>query len=238
MHRNEVEKLLKAATELLGYQIASGNLTREKSKECYGALLEGHMQVVGAISSALKRRDGERSEIIGDSQQQIVLIAAFVQGINIVECSISEGYYIQAAALIRQELEMIAALEEIKKGIRVQNKTPNVKHVPWSLSSLYGDLSKATHAADHGILQDILYPDSSSLMEDTAGVVMVPIYQETVAWRLYGLHVALLIQLTQHLNDHHELVFGEGEGFNEIEIKAIKNAQETMIEGGWLILDS
>jgi len=233
--REAVESLLGAATQLLGLQVAAGDVIREQSKVHYGQLLDAHMQVVGAIGSAVKRRHGERAEIVGNSQRQIVIIAAFIQGINIVECSISEGYYIQAAALIRQELEMIAALEELKKGERVDKKTPNVRHVPWSLATLYGDLSQATHAADHDVLQSILVPDKSSLPVDTTGVIMVQQFKDQLSWRLYGVHVALLIQLAVHLNDHHETVHGEGGGFDQIELQAVKNAQELMIDGGWLI---
>ncbi len=238
MCREAIENLLVTATELLGLQVAAGDVIREQSKEHYGQLLEAHMQVVGAIWSAIKRRDGERAEIVGDSQQQIVLIAVFIQGINIVECSISEGYYIQAAALIRQELETIAALEELKKGKRVAKMTPNVGHVPWLLAILYGDLSKAVHAADHDVLQDILAPSSSGMPEDITGVVMVQQFQDQLSWRLYGLHVALLILLAVHLHEHHEVVHGKGEGLNEIEIQAVKNAQQIMIDGGWLIVQS
>lgn len=235
MDREAVENLLVAATELLGLQVAAGNTIREQSKNCYGQLLEAHMQIVGAISSAVKRRDGERAVIVDDSQQQIVLIAVFIQGINIVESSISEGYYIQAAALIRQELEIIAALEELKVGKRVAGKTPNVGHSPWSLATLYGDLSSATHAADHDMLQVIMSPDQAGLPDDTTGVIMVQRFQDELSWRLYGLHVALLILLAVHLNDHHTTVHGESNGLNETEIIAVKNAQEIMIDEGWLI---
>ncbi|WP_018233469.1 hypothetical protein [Thioalkalivibrio thiocyanodenitrificans] len=236
MYREAVENLLAAATDLLGLQVAAGSVIREQSKERYGQLLESHIQVVGAIGSAVKRRDGERAEIVGDSQQQIVLIASFIQGINIVECAISEGYYIQAAALIRQELETIAALEELKKGTRVLRRTPNVGHVPWALATLYGDLSKAAHAADHDVLQDILAPNAVGLAEDTTGVVMVQQFRDQLSWRLYGLHVALLILLAVHLHEHQETVHGEGQGLNEIEIQAVQNAQQIMIDGGWLVL--
>ena len=233
-----MESVLAAATELLGLQVAMGDSIRDQFREHYDHLLDSHMLVVGAIGSAVKRRDGERTKIVGDSQRQIVVIAAFIQGINIVECSISEGYYIQAAALIRQELEMIAVLEEIKKGQRVNRKTPNVGHVPWSLGTIYGDLSKAAHAADHEVLQGILGTSPSSLAEDTTGVTIVQKFHEELSWKLFALHVALLILLAVHLHEHHETAHGEGKGLTDAELQAVKKAQDIMIEGGWLIVQS
>lgn len=164
-----------------------------------------------------------------------MLIAAFIQGINIVECSISEGYYIQAAALVRQELEMIAALEELKRGRRVNRKTPNVGHLPWSLGMTYGDLSKAAHAADHDVLQDILAPGQHALADDTTGVTMIQTFRNELSGKSYALHVALLILLAVHLHEHHETVHGEGQGLTEMELQAVKKAQEIMLEKGWLV---
>ena len=232
--KEAIESLFEAAMGLLGLQVAAGDSIREQSKERYGHLLDAHMLVTGALGSAITRRDGERAAIVGDSQRQIVIIAAFIQGLNLVECSISEGYYIQAAALLRQELEMIAALEEIKRGKRVDKRTPNVGHVPWSLATLYGDLSKATHAADHDVLQEILAPDSSALPKYTTGVTVVQQFQDELSWRLFGFHVALLILLAVHLNDHHGSIHGEG--LIDFEIQAVRNAQDLMIEGGWLVV--
>lgn len=128
------------------------------------------MHVTGVLGSALLRRNRERALIEGNSQQQIVLIAGFVQGLNIVECAITEGCYVQAAALLRQELETVAALEELKAGIRRDKTTPNVGHVPWSLATLYGDLSAAAHAARHNFLQQILDPQDADLPENTTAV--------------------------------------------------------------------
>ena len=230
--KETAEKLLESATRLLGYQVALGVENREKAKMSYGRILDAHMTVTGAIGSALVRNDGVRLKIVGNSQRQIVLIASFIQGINIVECAISEGYYIQAAALLRQELETIAALEELKSGTRKDERTPNVKHVPWSLGRLYGDLSKATHAADHDVLQQTLAPDRSLLPEDTTGVMMTPHFRRETAWRMMGLHVSLLILVAVHLDSHYESVMGSG--LTEMEASALHRAQQMLLDEGWL----
>jgi hypothetical protein len=230
--RETAEALVRSATQLLGYQVAAGNANREKSKKAYGLILEAHMAVTGAIGSALTRNDGVRSKIVGHSQRQIVLIASFIQGLNIAECAISEGYYVQAAALLRQELETIAALEELKSGKRADQRTPNVKHVPWSLGRLYSDLSKAAHAADHDVLQQVLAPDHSLLPEDTIGVTMTAQFRKNMAWRMMGFHVALLLLLAVHLDAHYKMV--SGTGLNEMEVAALRNAQQMLLDEGWL----
>ena len=103
------------------------------------------------------------------------------------------------------------------------------------MSQLYGSLSGATHAADHDVLQGILAPDPLSLPSDTTGVTMVQKFDKDLSWKLYALHVALLILLAVHLHEHHEVAFGVGGGFTDLELQAVKRSQDIMIENGWLI---
>ena len=232
-HRDEIERIAHYAVELLAQQEFQGKAVREPTKYRLGALLDAHMLALGAVASAIGRMAGQRLKIVEHSQRQIVLIASFIQGINLSETAISEGYYLQAAALIRQEMETIAALEELKKGIRQDSRTPNVSNVPWGLGRLYGDLSKAAHAADHGFLQGLLLPKGVELPAETTAVTMVQTPDPELAWRLYGLHVALLLLLAVHVNDHSELVGTEG--LVKSEVQAISTAQQILIDEGWFL---
>lgn len=233
MDQDAVETLLFGATKLRESQVDAGYEIHEQSREHFGELLTAHMLAVGVIGTAVDR-DREGSEIRNDVQKQIALITSFIRGINIVDYSISEGYYIQAIALIRQELETIVAIEELNKGNTVTSETSNVVHVPWSLAKLYGDLSNVDHTAIHNMLEDILAPDSTDLQEDTGGLLMVQKYNEQRSWRLFGLHVSLLILLAIHLHEYYEASHGEGQGLNEIELQALINAQKILLDCGWL----
>jgi hypothetical protein len=225
-------ELLNSPAFLPALQVVAGRSIREQSRQRFGRMLEAHMYVSGVLGSALLRRNGVYALIKGDSQRQIVLIAGFVQGLHIVECAITEGYYLQAAALLRQELETVAALEELKDGIRRDKTTPNVKHVPWSLATLYGDLSSAAHQGRHDLLRQVLDPQYSDLPVNTTAVSSVPTFQSDLAWRMYGLHVALLIQLAVHLHEHHKAVHGGG--LSDAEVGAVERAQALLVEEGVL----
>lgn len=233
MAQDAVETLIFGATKLRELQVDAGYEIHEQSRGNFGELLTAHMLAVGVIATAVNQ-GRERSEIGNDVQQQIALISSFIQGINIVDYSISEGYYIQAIALIRQELETIVEIEELNKGNTAASETLKVAHVPWSLVKLYGDLSNVDHNAVHNMLENILAPDSTELQEDTAQLLMVQKYNEQRSWRLFGLHVSLLILLAIHIHEYYETIHGEGQGLNEIELQALMNAQKILLDCGWL----
>ena len=66
----------------------------------------------------LKRRNLQPGSTSPEVSAGLKLVASFFQGVDITETAISEGLYGQAAALLRQELETIAALEEVELGRR------------------------------------------------------------------------------------------------------------------------
>ena len=232
MDENTAEALLFGATKLRELQVDSGYEIYEQSKDCFGELLTARMLAVGTIATVLNRTKDGSTEVANDSQQQAALISSFIQGINIVDCSISEGYYSQAAALINKELETIVALEE--QGKTVARKSSNLVRVPLSLAKLYSDLSDIDDVAIQNMLEDILTPDSTELQNDTSGLLMTQKFNEQKSWRLFGLHVSLLIVLAVHINQYFEAIHGEGQGLSEIELQALMNAQKILLDCGWL----
>lgn len=106
------------------------------------------------------------------------MIASFVQGIDLTETSISEGFYLQAAALLKQELETVAALVEVRGGKRNEKRTPNVGVVPWNLGQLYGSLNEAAHVSESSVLQTIL---GMKQMGSALPVAMEPGYRKETA---------------------------------------------------------
>jgi hypothetical protein len=54
------------------------------------------------------------------------LAANFIQGIRLIEIAILEGYYLQAGALLRQEMEIIAQIEGIRKDKYREGENPNI----------------------------------------------------------------------------------------------------------------
>jgi len=195
---DEARRFLKSAIDFLANVRKARNTIRDKSKREYGPkLLDAHWLVTGVIYEMLSRKDlvpGKTSQSIANRR---VLIASFLQGISICEEAITEGLYIQAAALVRQELETLAAIEEVVEGIREDQETPNVKHLPWKMNRLYGELSIATHVSEHGYLAQIY---RSSAEGDARPVSVIPTYRRGAGRNLYAIHICVLVQIALHLH--------------------------------------
>ena len=163
--------------------------------------------MVGTMHAALMRQNSRPGNTSEETSKRLLLLASFVQGIDLCESSISEGLYLQAAALLKQELETIAAIEEVKVGRRQDGRSPNVAYAPWSLGQLYGALNDAAHVGNGGVLQSVLglVPQG-----DVSAVAMVPKFSSEIARKLFGLHVALVTWACWELDSLHKDLYGEG----------------------------
>lgn len=147
----------------------------EISKSNYGALLDAHLSATTCIGSLLLKmnlRPGESNESISG---RLSLIASFIQGIDLCETTISEGLYAQAANLLKQELETIAAIEEFIIGNRKDGKTPNVRFVNWDMGRIYGELNKVAHVSERKVL-DPLYQMECSCSSNPVSIL--PVYKK------------------------------------------------------------
>lgn len=221
--------MLREGPSLMGAQLGVRLEIRERSKVAYGRLLDAHLGVMGAVGSLLKRRNKEPGTSSPEVSAALPLIASFIQGVDITETAISEGLYGQASALLRQELETIAALEEVKLGRRRDGRTPNVKHVPWSLGQMYGALSSVAHVAKLDDLQSIY---GMARDGNAVPVSMVAQFNEVLARQLYSLHVALLSLASFHLNRLFTELYGSG--MNQQELMCFLVASHVLEEEGFL----
>lgn len=232
----KAESVLRSGIDLLSSIRESRNEIREKSKREYGSgLLDAHLMVTGVLHEVLSRKSlipGKTNKSIANRR---VVIVSFVQGIPICEEAIREGPYVQAAALVRQELETVAAIEEEVEDVREDGETPNVKHVPWEMNRLYGELSAATHVSDHGYLAEIYRAEERG---DARPVSVVPTYRDGAARNLYAIYVGLLIQVAMHLHEVQVEAYGEEEGeLEEFELLMIMRAVDILNEEGLLESD-
>jgi hypothetical protein len=232
----KAESVLRSGIDSLSSIREARNEIREKSKREYGSgLLDAHLMVTGVLHEVLSRKSlipGKTNKSIANRR---VVIVSFVQGIPICEEAIREGLYVQAAALVRQELETVAAIEEEVEDVREDGETPNVKHVPWEMNRLYGELSAATHVSDHGYLAEIYRAEERG---DARPVSVVPTYRDGAARNLYAIHVGLLIQVAMHLHEVQVEAYGEEEGeLEEFELLMIMRAVDILNEEGLLESD-
>jgi hypothetical protein len=207
----------------------------------YGRLIDAHMLVTGVLASGLLRINGA---VIGGDQtafERDALFAAFVIGLEPCERAIAEARYLQAHALLRQELEILAQLKAVGANRRKPNSAPNVAALEQSLGRLYGGLSAAAHVSRHDIVQSATAWDGE--MDDLPGPTNMTRYfpetDEGLARRSYALHIYMILRLVEELSvdlgsRHHSAAFTEAEN------EALNLAVDLMTAEGMLevVLDT
>ncbi len=159
--------------------------------------VKAHTLLLGVIGTMLE--DNANMPVSGNEtdKRRFVLTAAFIQGISFCEGSILQSLYLQAGTLIRQEFENIGLITEVNVNKRSDGKQVNARHAPWKGSKHYGELSALAHLSNHKILESILgckntWGDFSST---------VPQYKKETTSRLYGFHLAMVLNFVYELKD-------------------------------------
>jgi hypothetical protein len=201
-----MENKLVYAIKLLEQTQKRRDENREISKQNYGLLLDAHLSATACIGSFLYKNNLKPGKTNESISGRLSLIASFVQGIDLCETSISEGLYAQAANILKQELETIAALEEFISGSRKDGKTPNVKFVKWDMAKIYGDLNKVAHVSDRESFDPLFQIGSFG---DANPVSMLPVYKKEISRELYAYHVSFIIQVAYHLIIIHNELYQE-----------------------------
>lgn len=175
--------------------------------QSYGRLIDAHLLIMGVLSSALLRVTGKVRLITVTSEERDALFASFVIGIDLCGDAIAEGRYLQASALLRQEMETIAQLKAVASDRRKEERSPNVSVLEGSVARLYGDLTAAAHLSRHDIVRHTTEHQISGddLPGPTSGTRCFPAFDEVLARRLFSLHLRLILGLIEELsNDHGE----------------------------------
>lgn len=91
-----------------------------------------------------------------DHNYSMMLIAAYIQGMFASYDLYSEGSYIKATAVLKQDYEIMVRLNEIYKNRHKKGKTPNAQNGPKELSRIYGYLNDIAHIAKDDILEQLI----------------------------------------------------------------------------------
>jgi hypothetical protein len=136
------------------------------SRPRFGLYLEALDLAKGVIITVSERFSGRPGKSDASISLRLLQSASFMQGMELCEQSISEALYAQAAALVRQELELIAAIEETTLGHRVEKATPNVARAPWKLKRAYDQLSMMSHSSSTAMLRTLHRVTSAEYVND------------------------------------------------------------------------
>ncbi len=134
------------------------------------------------------------------------LTAQFLQGVEICETAISEGLYSHAAALLKQELETLAAVDEFVHGRRRDGKTPNIGNGAMSgFLPIYREFNKIAHVSWHDMARQIVTIEYGEICAPT----LIPQYNQELAKFLYGNHVYFIVEITRQTATIFKEIFDE-----------------------------
>lgn len=239
--RAHQQELSNPAATLFAVQRVYGDQVREQTMRAYGRLVDTHLLVTGVLGTALLRVNGKVAKITSTNEERNALFASFVIGLEVCEDAIAEGRYLQAHALLRQEMETVAQLTAISQGKRKDGKTsklPKRNVLEESLARLNGDLSAAAHVAKHHVVRTATALDleQKAFPGPTSGTRYFPALDEGLARRSFSLHLILILRMIEELNvdldEQHN-----ADGFTEREVEAVNLALHLMRVEGMIASD-
>ena len=173
-------------------------------------ILEAYRLAIEIIASAASRTQGTYQRSNADAARIEGVLSGFIVGLTLVEYAILNGYTAQAAALVRQELDAVAALEEIKVGHRIDGKTPNIRHLPNIPGRVYSDLSELTHFSRSSALRSVgqYRGEDPDAPENTEQWLLSPQHVPNTTKQLFALHTVLLLHFALHQSAHYASLQG------------------------------
>lgn len=231
-------ELVEPASTLFAVQRVYGDNVREQTMKAYGQLVDAHLLTTGVLAAALLRINGKITHVTPTSEQRNALFASFVIGMETCENAIAQGRYLQASALLRQEMETVAQIKQVSAG-KKNEKTPNISVLEQSLGRLYGSLSDAAHVSKHSIVRAATEYEiaADSLPEPTSGTRYFPALDQELARRLFSLHLMLILGLIEELSIDLQEKYND-DAFTEREAKAVDLALRLMRTEGMIEMDA
>jgi hypothetical protein len=200
---------------------------RKKSKALNANLLTAHQLAFSAVISYQDRIQGRQYEATDPSiRGRMSLIAQFVQGVDITEVAISEGLYANAANLLKQELEILVAIDEYQAGKRRDGRSPNVRNI---LSRFYNRYSEFNNLA-HPTRQEILESLSTFSDGEHYGPTTIPRFNAELYHILYGNQAMFLVMIFARMRTVFREVFDMD--WDDEETRIITSALRILVDEG------
>ena len=161
----------------------------QESYAKYGGLWDAYVKVCEILSKQIVQGNGNAGAVLGSVSQRISITSGLLQSVVLTEKLISSGYYWGASVILRQHMEALARVIQIRKGIYDENKTPNVAVLPINLKENYGRLSELAHLTKGELLSDF------ALDKDRNQATIQPRYIEEYACSFFTVHIKHLMAL-------------------------------------------
>jgi hypothetical protein len=224
--------ILVGALEMEGAIEGAGERIRDLSKAAYGDLVDVRLLAMAVLSWCLSNRARDPGSTNESVSHRITLISAFIQGQGLVERAISEGLYVRAAALLKQDVELLARIGEVKQEAAKDGITPNVKFAQGA-GRLYGELNKVAHISVQSLLTLLIPPLAQG---EAIGPSPIPSFQGETARELYGLHAFLCCRVALDALEVHQKLYDEESGAVQA-LLLLKRAHDILDSVGYLVSD-
>lgn len=228
------EDLVESARLVASHFRFQADKVREQTLSAYGRLNDAHLLLSGVLGAALLRVNGKITPAGTNTAELNALFAAFVIGMDACERAIAEGAYLQAGALLRQEMETIARMAEVRQGRQRDGRQANVALLEESLARQYGSLSGAAHVAQPGIVRLATEHDLAEIEVPgpTSAARFFPVFNRDTARRLFAVHLLLMGNLIQEMSIEHDERHAEEDGFSARDVQAVQLAMALMQQEG------
>ena len=226
--------LLGPASLLAAVQQVRGAAIREQSMSNFGRMIEAHLLATGLISSTLTAVQGKLKSFDAKEAHREALVASFVVGESLCHDGIMRGQYLQASALVRQELETLAALREIAGGRRKDGLPPQVSVLEPSMRRLYGGLSDAAHVGREWVVTQATRAIAPwvDMPAETAITRHYPEFDETTGRRLFALHIFLMLNMAAELAN--DAVDAHGMSVSEVQREGFDAVLDLLVAEGMM----
>jgi hypothetical protein len=230
---DEIKKYLDAGIAFEGQILGQGMKIRAESKHAYGSpRLDARLSLISTMTHLVQSKSGIPGITNQSISNRLSLIAVFMQGTNHTESLVSEGQYFRAAAVLKQDYEILTRIHAIKKGEDVHGKTPNVKHAPAGSQHLYSGLNNIAHISMQNLIDATIARFQS---DDIDGVSAVPAFDKKLALDLYDLHLWTMLEICRE----QIVLFSEMYGSDSEDLDQVKRyfivAIENLIKAGFKI---
>ncbi len=172
------------------------------SHACKSPTITAHDKVYRFLVLYFYRTTDLKKKFDTDKFYEMHLISQWFQGCFLTKEAIFSGLYIQAASLIRQELELTTALKAASGKQGKEGKTPNVGNVLPKMKSSYKNLSEIMHLSRREIITELTaYQTNDAMLRPTN----LPQYNEAAFLTLLGCRTIIMMQLANRLANEFDM---------------------------------
>lgn len=171
---------------------AAADDVRQQSKASFGVLWDAYSRAGETLVDLTVQGETSAVNVTESQSIRISITANLIQSATVPQHLISSGFYWAASAILRQHMEALARVIELRGGaIRRSSNTPQVALLPFKLKQNYGRLSELAHLSRGEFLAGFAQIPGGD--ETTASAK--PVFQKEWAHDLFSVHLAHLAAL-------------------------------------------